>query len=384
MIIVVASDKYKGSLSATRVCNIISKTIRKLDPSVEVRMNPMADGGEGTVETLVESLGGKIFEADVMSPLGDNIRAGFGIIGDMAVIEMSAASGYGLVPENKKNPMLTTTYGTGQLINKALEMGAKKVIVGIGGSATNDAGMGMAQALGYEFIGAGGQLLGYGGRQLAKLEKINTVNANSLLEKTEIEVASDVKNPLYGKRGAAYVYGPQKGADPDMVEELDRGLKNFARVVSKEMGIDLSGIPGAGAAGGLGAGLIAFASAKIRPGTDIVAEITGLEEKIKGADLVITGEGSFDRQTFYGKSPYGVAEIAFKHGVPAISINGSILAGREDIKKEKSSMFCGNFSIIKKPMKLEEAVRNAPGLLEDITTEVISFYLSVLKNRDHK
>jgi glycerate 2-kinase len=384
MIIVVASDKYKGSLSATRVCNIISKTIRKLDPSVEVRINPMADGGEGTVETLVESLGGKIFEADVMSPLGDNIRAGFGIIGDMAVIEMSAASGYILVPENKKNPMLTTTYGTGQLINKALEMGAKKIIVGIGGSATNDAGMGMAQALGYEFIGVGGQLLGYGGRQLAKLEKINTVNANSLLEKTEIEVASDVKNPLYGKRGAAYVYGPQKGADPDMVEELDRGLKNFARVVSKEMGIDLSGIPGAGAAGGLGAGLIAFAGAKIRPGTDIVAEITGLEKKIKGADLVITGEGSFDRQTFYGKSPYGVAEIAFKHGVPAISINGSILAGREDIKKEKSSMFCGNFSIIKKPMKLEEAVRNAPGLLEDITTEVISFYLSVLKNRDHK
>jgi glycerate 2-kinase len=384
MIIVVASDKYKGSLSATRVCNIISKTIKKIDPSIEVRINPMADGGEGTVETLVESLGGKIAEADVTGPLGDKIRAGFGIIGDTAVIEMSAASGYVLVPENKRNPMLTTTYGTGQLIKKALEMGIKKIIVGIGGSATTDGGMGMAQALGYEFTGAGGEVLGYGGRQLKKLKKIKTANANSLLRVTEIEVASDVENPLYGKRGAAYVYGPQKGADPDMVKELDRGLKNFARVVSEEMGVDLSDIPGAGAAGGLGAGLAAFTGAKIRPGSDIVAGLTGLEEKIKGADLVITGEGSMDGQTFYGKSPCGVAKIAFKHGVPAISINGSILTGRKDIKKEQSLLFCGNFSIVKKPMQLEEAIRNAPGLLEDVTAEIISFYLSILKKRDIK
>jgi len=344
----------------------------------------MADGGEGTVGTLVESLGGKIVEIDVTGPLGGKVRAEFGMIEDTAVIEMSAASGYVLVPGDRRNPMLTTTYGTGQLIKKALEMGSKKIIVGIGGSATNDAGMGMAQALGYEFIGSRGEVLGYGGSQLSRLKKIKTGSVNGLLPAAEIEVASDVDNPLYGRKGAAYVYSPQKGADPGMVRELDRGLKNFARVVSSELGIDVSSIPGAGAAGGLGAGLVAFAGAALRPGADIVAEITGLEKKIMGADLVITGEGSMDEQTFYGKSPFGVAKLALKHDVPVITINGSIITGRKDIKKEHSPLFCGNFSVVKKPMQLEEAVRNAPRLLEDITTELISFYLRILKKIDCK
>jgi len=380
MKIVIASDKYKGSLSALEVCTIIGKTIKELDPEIAVEISPMADGGEGTVGTLVESLDGKIIETGVTGPLGEKVHAELGILDDgTAIIEMASASGYVLVPRDRRNPMETTTFGTGELIKKALELGSKKIIVGIGGSATNDGGMGMAQALGYEFVGSSGEVLGFGGKQLQKLKKIKTVNVHSGLSSAVIEVACDVDNPLFGKRGAAYVYGPQKGADPEMVARLDSGLKNFAKVVASDTGKDISVLPGGGAAGGLGAGLAAFTGASLRPGTDIVIEVTGLDEKIRDADLVITGEGAMDEQTFYGKSPFGVAKLASKYAIPVISINGSVLAKREKINTRNLPLFAGNFSIINRPMKLEEAINQAPELLADITAEIIGLYLKIVK-----
>ena len=381
MKIVIASDKYKGSLSALEVCRTIANTIKKISPAVQVVASPMADGGEGTVETLVESLGGRMVEMEVTGPLGEKVRAGFGMLDDgTAVIEMASASGYILVPADRRDPMVTTTYGTGELIKKALQLGSRKIIVGIGGSATNDGGMGMAQALGYEFLDKEGSTLGLGGRQLGKLSRIKDGGVIPLLGEAAIEVASDVDNPLYGKRGAAHVYGPQKGAGPEMVEELDRGLKNFAGIVSRDLGRDVADIPGAGAAGGLGAGLVAFTGAVLRPGTDIVIEVTGLREKMKGADLVITGEGALDEQTYYGKSAYGVARLAGSYGIPVVTINGSVLAGRDKIDKKNSSLFSGNFSIINRPMTLDEAIKDARGLLEGITVEIIGFYLRINKS----
>jgi glycerate kinase len=336
MKIVIASDKYKGSLSALQVCTTIEKAIKKLDPAIKTVISPMADGGEGTAQTLVESLGGKIIDCEVTGPLAEKVEAGFGMLDEgTAIIEMASASGYVLVPQERRNPLETTTYGTGELIKKALEMGSKKIIVGIGGSATNDGGLGMAQALGYEFLGKDGNILGFGGKQLEELAGIRTDNLNRLLSKAVIEVACDVDNPLYGKKGAAHVYGPQKGADTKMVERLDKGLVNFARVVKEELGKDVASIPGSGAAGGLGAGLVAFAGAELKPGTDIVIDVTGLEKKIKDADLVISGEGAMDEQTYYGKSAYGVARLASKYGIPIITINGSVLANRDNISKKK-------------------------------------------------
>jgi glycerate 2-kinase len=380
MKIVIASDKYKGSLSALEVCRIIERTIKEIGPDIEVMISPMADGGDGTVETLVESLDGKLIELKVKGPLGEPVNARFGMIGnDTAILEMASASGLVLVPEDMQNPMETTTYGTGELILKAIDMGSKKIIVGIGGSATTDGGMGMAQALGYRLLDSSGDPLDPGGKGLARLASIDNSGINSKLLSTTIEVASDVDNPLYGKKGAAYVYGPQKGADPEMVKALDEGLKNYAKIVARDLKKDIAYLPGAGAAGGLGAGLAAFAGGVLKPGTDIVIETTGLEDKIKDADLIITGEGAMDEQTFYGKSAYGVAQLASKYNIPVITINGSVLSDRNNIDEKNSSLFSGNFSIMNKPMSLEEAIMDAEGLLSGATAEIISFYLEIAK-----
>jgi glycerate kinase len=380
MKIVIASDKYKGSLSALEVCRIIERTIKEIGPDIEVMISPMADGGDGTVETLVESLDGKLIELKVKGPLGEPVNARFGMIGNgTAVIEMASASGLVLVPADMQNPMETTTYGTGELILKAIEMGSKKIIVGIGGSATNDGGMGMAQALGYRLLDSNADPLDPGGKGLARLASIDNSGINSKLLLTTIEVASDVDNPLYGKKGAAYVYGPQKGADPEMVKALDEGLINYAKIVARDLKKDIADLPGAGAAGGLGAGLAAFAGGILKPGTDIVIETTGLEDKIKDADLIITGEGAMDEQTFYGKSAYGVAKLASKYNIPVITINGSVLSDINSIDEKNSSLFSGNFSIINKPMSLEEAIRDAEELLSGAAAEIISFYLEIVK-----
>jgi glycerate 2-kinase len=379
--ILIACDKYKGNLTASQVCSTIRdaicETSQYLRKKVDIVISPMADGGEGTVETMVESLKGKFVDLKVTGPLGDKVDSRFGIIAqETAIIEMSAASGLWMVPQNKRNPLETTTYGTGELIKKALEMNCTRIVVGIGGSATNDAGMGMAQALGVKFYDSNKNLLGFGGKELVKINKIDVSNLISGIKSVKFEIACDVDNPLYGPYGAAYVYGPQKGADSEMVKLLDEGLRNFSHVVKKSLSIDISHIKGAGAAGGLGAGLVVFLNANIRPGAEIIIEATDLEKKMKKADLVITGEGAMDSQTFSGKSSYGVAMLAKKIGVPVITVNGSKNFNISDIDKEKIKLFSGNFSIVNKPMNLEEAIKNSKFLLGEATRELIHFYLA--------
>lgn len=377
--IIVACDKYKGNLSAFEVCNTIKNAILKVDGSIEVVINPMADGGEGTVETLVESFNGSFVNVKVKGPLNEDINARFGIINiDTAVIEMASASGLWLVPENKRNPLKTTTYGTGQLIKKALELGCTKIIIGIGGSATNDAGMGMAQALGVKFYDKENNILGYGGEQLLKINRADISGICPLIKKAKISAACDVDNPLFGPKGAAYVYSPQKGADKEMVRILDRGLKNFSKVVSKTLGRDIGSIKGTGAAGGLGAGLVAFLGAELKRGADIIIEATSLEKKIIDADLVIAGEGVMDIQTFYGKSSYGVAKLAKKYGIPVITINGAVDISHEKIDPKSINLFDGNFATVNKILTLEEALRNGKKSLENITQELMRFYLSTI------
>jgi len=380
MKIVVACDKYKGSLSANTVCNVIAKAIKDVDRSIEVILNPMADGGEGTVETLVESRSGRYVEVPVIGPLGENINARFGVIeNSIAVIEMSAASGLWLVPYDKRNPWETTTYGTGQLIKSALDMGCKKIIIGIGGSSTNDGGMGMAQALGVKFFDSEGRLLGFGGKQLSKIARIDISGLAPGVFDVVFECACDVENPLTGENGAAYVYAAQKGADSEMIRQLNRGLINFAKVIKKDLGKNIRDLKGAGAAGGLGGGLVAFLNARLRVGVNIIIDITKLEEKIRDCDLIISGEGAFDKQTFFGKSSFGVANLAKEYNIPVITINGSVLVNRNQVSKSHSSLFCGNFSIINKPMSLSDAIENASELLESQAKEIISFYLKIKK-----
>ena len=376
--ILIALDKYKGNLSAMEICKIIGNSIKEMDKNIEVILNPMADGGEGTVDTLVGSLKGKYISLYVTGPLGDKIKSRFGIINNkIAVIEMSAASGLWLIPTEKRNPMETTTYGTGELIGKAMEIGCKKIIIGIGGSATNDGGMGMAQALGVKFYDKNSNLLGFGGKELIKINRIDMSDRNLLLKDTIIEVACDVGNPLFGKNGAAYIYAPQKGADEKMVQELDKGLLNFAEVIKKDLVLNVAELKGAGAAGGLGAGLVAFLNAKLKNGVDIVMEATGIENKMRDVDLVITGEGAFDRQTFFGKSPYGVAILAKKYKKPVITINGSVNVSRDEISERDKNLFSGNFSTLNTAMNIENAIKNSKVLLKNITKELITFYLSI-------
>ena len=380
--IVIACDKYKGNLSALQVCNIIKDAIIQTGKDIEIVVNPMADGGEGTVDALMESYGGKTVEIPVTDPLGNKINAKFGIMdGNTAIIEMSAASGLYLIPQSQKNPMNTTTFGTGELIGAAIRTGCSKIIIGIGGSATNDGGMGMAQALGVKFYDKDGELLGYGGRQLIKVDRIDLGGLDPAIKNTSFFVACDVDNPLYGPNGAAYVYGPQKGADDEMVKELDAGLLNFANVVKKELGKEVSELKGGGAAGGLGAGLFIFLDAQLKRGAELIIEATKLKEKIKGADLIITGEGVMDNQTFYGKSAFGVATLAGKYGIPVITINGSVNIDYTLVDESKRNLFAGNFSTTTKPMLLEDAIKNGGALLKAQAGELIRFFLSCNKSR---
>lgn len=273
--------------------------------------------------------------------------------------------------------METTTYGTGELIGKAMEIGCKKIIIGIGGSATNDGGIGMAQALGVKFYDKNSNLLGFGGKELIKINRIDMSDRNLLLKDTIIEVACDVDNPLFGKNGAAYIYAPQKGADEKMVQELDKGLLNFAEVIKKDLVLNVAELKGAGAAGGLGAGLVTFLNAKLKNGVDIVMEATGIENKMRDVDLVITGEGAFDRQTFFGKSPYGVAILAKKYKKPVITINRSVNVSRDEISERDKNLFSVNFSTLNAAMNIENAIKNLKVLLKNITKELITFYLSI-------
>lgn len=328
MKIVIAPDSFKESLSSMEVANAIERGLRRVFPRARYVKVPMADGGEGTVDALVAATGGRVVRRKVTGPLGKAVQARFGLLGDgaTAVIEMAEASGLPLVPRTDRNPLLTTTHGTGELLVAALELGVREVIIGLGGSATNDGGAGLAQALGARLLDASGrELVGFAtGGMLAEVAAIDASALHPALARTRITIACDVDNPLCGRRGASRVFGPQKGATPDMVRTLDANLARFARLMRRDLGRDVARLPGAGAAGGLGAGLMAFTRARLRSGIDIVIEATGLARELEGAALAVTGEGRVDFQTAFGKTPSGVAKLARRKRVPVVAIGGGL------------------------------------------------------------
>ncbi|MGE5543235.1 MAG: glycerate kinase, partial [Bacillota bacterium] len=334
MRIVIAPDSYKGSATALQVGGAMADGLRAVWPEAAIDLAPVADGGQGTVDALVLAAGGTTRTAVVTGPLGAPVNAKYGILADgTAVIEMAQASGLMLVKPGDRNPLVTTTYGTGELIRTVLEGGARTIIVGIGGSATNDGGAGMAQALGVSFLDENGREIGRGGGELARVTRVDLSRLHPAVRNRGVRVlvACDVDNPLCGPAGASRTYGPQKGATPEMVERLDDALARFAGVVERAVGRGFKDSPGAGAAGGLGFGLMAFLGARLEPGIQIVANAARLKERIQAADLVITGEGCTDWQTAHGKTAAGVARIARECGVPAIIISGGLGAGHERV-----------------------------------------------------
>ncbi|MFA6135678.1 MAG: glycerate kinase, partial [Phycisphaerae bacterium] len=326
MRIIVAPDSYKGSVSALGVAEAMERGILAVFPAAEVIKVPIADGGEGTVEALVAATAGRLMHSEVRGPLGEAVHAHWGISGDgsTAFLEMAAASGLPLVPKEHRDPRITSTFGTGELMKAALDAGLRKLVIGIGGSATNDGGTGMARALGVRFLDAEGRDLPDGGAALSRLARMDLSGLDPRLAEASILVACDVDNPLCGPRGASAVYGPQKGATPAMVAELDAALGAFAKVAASTTGREVALLPGAGAAGGLGAGLLFFMPASLRPGVSIVLETTGFEALVQGADLVLTGEGRTDFQTAMGKAPVGVAAVAKRHGVLVVCLAGGL------------------------------------------------------------
>lgn len=363
MKIVVAPDSFKGNLTAVEVANHIEAGIRQADKNIEVVKIPVADGGEGTVEALVEATGGEIVKKKVHGPLMTEVDSFFGVLGDgkTAVIEMAACSGITLIPKEKLNPLLTTTYGVGELITAAKDFGCTKIILGIGGSATNDGGMGMAQALGYRFYDKQNNQIGQGGKYLCEVAGIDASNYCKEIDAIEIITACDVNNPLCGLNGASYIYGPQKGATPEMIELLDKGLRNFADVIKKDLKKDIAEIPGSGAAGGLGGGIIAFLnSAKLCSGIDMVINTCNFEAAVKDCDLLITGEGRTDSQTAHGKAVVGLAKVAKKYNIPVLCLSGSLSEGYDEIYKHGVD---AAFSSLIAPMTLEQALCASPQML---------------------
>lgn len=333
MNIIVAPDSFKGSLTAAEAADAIVQGVRDVMPEAEIVSIPLADGGEGTVEALALATRGRILQAEVTGPMGDPVEASYGMLGDdvTGVVEMAQAAGLSLVPAQKRNPLLATTYGVGELMRAALDEGCRRLIVGLGGSATSDGGAGMAQALGVRLLSGDGGDLKRGAAALMSLERIDTSGRDPRVEETTIYAASDVTNPLCGPEGAAAVYGPQKGADGQMVRRLDEALAHFAEVVERDLVIDVREMSGAGAAGGLGAGLVALCGAEIRSGPSLVLELLGFEEYLEAADLVLTGEGKVDRQIEFGKAISGVAMLAEKHTVPVVAFAGSLEEEQADL-----------------------------------------------------
>lgn len=361
--IVVAPDSFKGSVSALGVAEAMERGIRQVFPEAVVMKVPIADGGEGTVEAMVAAVGGQIIKQTVVGPLGETVEAHWGVLADeeTAVIEMAAASGLPLVAKEKRDPRLTTTYGTGELVKAALDRGLKKIIIGIGGSATNDGGTGLARALGARFLDASGQDLPEGGAALASLSTVDLSCLDPRLSEVTLLVACDVDNPLCGPRGASAVYGPQKGATPDMVKQLDSALACYADAAKAATGRDIAGVPGAGAAGGLGAGLLFFTAAVLRPGVEIVLETVGFQAMVEDADIVITGEGRTDFQTAFGKAPVGVAKIAKEFGKPVVCLSGGLGDGADDVLVQGIDAV---MSIVPGPMALEDCIAGGTELLE--------------------
>lgn len=376
MKIVIAPDSFKENLTSLEVASAIERGIKRVRPRAKCTKVPMADGGEGTVQSLVDATGGKIVKKRVMGPLGDPVMARYGILGDgtTAVIEMAEASGLPLVPRERRNPLKATTYGTGELILDAIERGASAIIIGIGGSATVDGGTGMAQALGVSFLGEDGHAIaepGCGGL-LDRITEIDLHEIDPRVRKTRITIACDVENPLCGPRGAAKVFGPQKGASPEMVEVLDRNLRHLAALIKRDLGVDVLRVEGGGAAGGLGAGLIAFARAKLKRGVDLVIDAVGLAKHLRGADLVITGEGRVDSQTAFGKTPSGVAKAARKLKVPVVAIGGGLADDARGVFEHGIDALEAGAA---RDMDLSEALRLSRGHLENAGERVMRLIL---------
>jgi glycerate kinase len=358
MKIVIAPDSYKESLSATEVAQAIEKGFREIFPDAQYVSVPVADGGEGTVEAMIAATHGSAHSALVTGPLGEKVNANWGMSGDgkTAFIEMAAASGLALVPPDKRNPLITTSRGTGELILQALDSGASNIIIGIGGSATNDGGAGMVQALGAKLCDANGTEIGYGGGSLNSLNTIDVSGLDPRIKNCAIRVACDVTNPLVGELGASRIFGPQKGATEALILELDRNLAHYADIIKKSLGVDVKNVPGAGAAGGMGAALMAFLGAELKSGIEIVTQALNLEEHIHDCTLVVTGEGRIDSQSIHGKVPVGVANVAKKYHKPVIGIAGSLT---RDVGVVHQYGIDAVFSVLTSIGTLEEAFRGA-------------------------
>lgn len=359
MKIVIAPDSFKESMTAAEVCSAVEGGFRKVFGNAEYVHVPVGDGGEGTVQSVVDATGGRIVEVQATGPLGDLVDAFYGITGDgkTAVIEMAAASGLHLVPRELRNPLVTTTRGTGEIILDALDKKVERIVLGLGGSATNDGGAGMATALGVKFLDVNGEELEPGGGSLCELLTIDVSGLDPRLKSVKVDVACDVTNPLTGPLGASAVFGPQKGATPEMVGVLNNCLKKYAEVVERNLGLQVDTLPGAGAAGGLGAGVVTFLEGKLQSGIDLVLDVIGFEEAVRDADLVITGEGRIDSQTIHGKAPVGVAKRAKDvwAGVPVVAIAGSIGSDYEAVFDHGIDAV---FSVVNGVVTLEEALAN--------------------------
>ncbi|MTV36530.1 glycerate kinase [Duganella radicis] len=360
MKIVIAPDSFKESLTAMAVANEIEAGFREIFPDAEYRKLPVADGGEGTVQAMIDASGGQLLALQVTGPLGEPVSAFYGLMGDgqTAVIEMAAASGLELVAPSQRNPLRTTSYGTGQLIRNALDAGARRFVLGVGGSATNDGGAGMLQALGGRLLDANGAELPAGGGALNRLDRIDLSGLDARIGDCAFDVACDVSNPLVGPQGASAIFGPQKGATPDMVAQLDDNLRHYAAVIARDVGQDVADVPGAGAGGGIGAAMMVFLGGRLRPGSEIVTAAVGLDAAIADADLVITGEGRIDGQTIHGKTPVGVARVAQRHGKPVIAIGGSLGTGAEAVHGHGIAAVFGSVS---RPCTVEQALAAAAG-----------------------
>lgn len=369
MKIVIAPDSFKDSLSAQGVAEAIALGLAEVWPDAHLLKCPMADGGEGTVESILAACDGELRRTHVRGPLGTTVDAAWGWLprNHTAIIEMAEASGLQLVPPNLRDACTSSTYGTGELIRAALDAGAQRVILAIGGSATNDGGAGAMQALGVKLLDAQDQTLVPGGLALAQLARLDLSDIDPRLAKVRFDIAADVNNPLCGPHGASAIFGPQKGASPEQVEQLDHALGHFAELCAQALDKDVRDEPGSGAAGGLGFAAKAFLGAQFQAGVEVVAELVGLAEAVKGADLVITGEGRFDAQTLRGKTPFGVARIARQHGVPVIVIAGTLGEGYQALYEHGID---AAFALASGPMTLEQACAEAPRLLRERARDI--------------
>ena len=351
---VIAMDSFKGSISSIEAGNAVAEGIRRVYPDADTIIKPVADGGEGTVEALVSGLNGRLCEAEVSDPLGRKITAKYGILpNNTAVIEMAAASGLTLLSENERDPMLTTTYGTGELILSAIHNGCRNFIIGIGGSATNDGGIGCLQALGFGMLDSNWRQVGFGAKGLSLLAKITDTNVIHELKECSFKVACDVTNPLCGENGCSAVFGPQKGAKAELIPVMDRYLRNYAELTNKYNAAASPDMPGAGAAGGLGFALMYYLNAEFESGIELIMRETQLESAIIDADIVITGEGCLDSQTAMGKAPVGIAKIAKKYGKPVIAFSGAVKSGAESCNQNGIDAY---FPIIRQVSTLEVAM----------------------------